>query len=863
MFKETVKGLTSKQAQEKLREHGLNEIERKQQLSWLRLLWDQFKSPLIYILFFAGLVTVFLKEWTDGVVIFLAVGLNTFLGFVQEFKAEKSLIALKKILIPQARVIRDGQEKLIEAREIVPGDLVVLKEGAKIPADGRLIEAVGLFINEAILTGESIPVEKKKKDQVFMGTAIVGGRGQFLAVKTGMATRMGQLAGKLKETVEEETPLKKQVGRLSRTLAIVFSVACVLIFIEGLIRQRDWLEMFTLSVAVAVAAIPEGLAVSLTVILALGMQRILKRKGLVRRLLAAETLGSVNVICADKTGTLTEGRMKVAGLEPGKKPAKEEILRGAVLCNNLTNPLEIAMIDWARREFKKANQLPASPDQLLKESPRTAEIPFSSERKFIATLHSLSSQPDSKISDKPGSEKGLGELFLSGAPEMVMEMTLFDAKEKLKWQRKLDQLTKKGLRLVAFACRKDSLAELEKNFKRLKRDFQSYDGQIDGRAWQYLNLKWLGFLLFEDPPREEVKKALAICRQAGIKIKVITGDYRNTAEAVLKKLDLAGGELKEEQVMEGWELEKLSKAVLKKKIDQVVLFARTTPEQKIDIVEALQEKKYTVAMMGDGVNDALALKKADIGVVVGEASEVAKETADMVLLDSNFETVVQAVEEGRGIFENIRKVVLYLLSDSFTEMILIGGSLLLGLPAPVLPAQILWVNLVEDGLPGLALAFEPKDKGLMNERPRKKNSPIINQELKILIFVIGLMTDALLFGTFLYLLKKGFPLETVRTIIFTSLAIDSLLYVFSCKTLRQNIWQEDLFSNRFLNLSVLAGFLLLAVGIYLPLAHQVLETHSLGFLAWVLIIALGLINILAIEMVKWFFLRKEETISSS
>jgi len=863
MFKETVKGLTSKQAQEKLREHGLNEIERKQQLSWLRLLWDQFKSPLIYILFFAGLVTVFLKEWTDGVVIFLAVGLNTFLGFVQEFKAEKSLIALKKILIPQARVIRDGQEKLIEAREIVPGDLVVLKEGAKIPADGRLIEAVGLFINEAILTGESIPVEKKKKDQVFMGTAIVGGRGQFLAVKTGMATRMGQLAGKLKETVEEETPLKKQVGRLSRTLAIVFSVACVLIFIEGLIRQRDWLEMFTLSVAVAVAAIPEGLAVSLTVILALGMQRILKRKGLVRRLLAAETLGSVNVICADKTGTLTEGRMKVAGLEPGKKPAKEEILRGAVLCNNLTNPLEIAMIDWARREFKKANQLPASPDQLLKESPRTAEIPFSSERKFIATLHSLSSQPDSKISDKPGSEKGLGELFLSGAPEMVMEMTLFDAKEKLKWQRKLDQLTKKGLRLVAFACRKDSLAELEKNFKRLKRDFQSYDGQIDGRAWQYLNLKWLGFLLFEDPPREEVKKALAICRQAGIKIKVITGDYRNTAEAVLKKLDLAGGELKEEQVMEGWELEKLSKAVLKKKIDQVVLFARTTPEQKIDIVEALQEKKYTVAMMGDGVNDALALKKADIGVVVGEASEVAKETADMVLLDSNFETVVQAVEEGRGIFENIRKVVLYLLSDSFTEMILIGGSLLLGLPAPVLPAQILWVNLVEDGLPGLALAFEPKDKGLMNERPRKKNSPIINQELKILIFVIGLMTDALLFGTFLYLLKKGFPLETVRTIIFTSLAIDSLLYVFSCKTLRQNIWQEDLFSNRFLNLSVLAGFLLLAVGIYLPLAHQVLETYSLGFLAWVLIIALGLINILAIEMVKWFFLRKEETISSS
>lgn len=853
-------GLSSKEALKRLEKYGPNEIERKKQLPWLRLLLDQFKSPLIYILFFAGLITLILKEWTDALVIFLAVGVNTILGFIQEYKAEKSLIALRKILVSHAKVIRDGKEELIETKDIVPGDLVILSTGSKVPADGVVVEGISLHLNEAILTGESVPVEKKeikskkvqnssnispedlKSSGVFMGTVVVSGRGKMLVTKTGMKTKMGGIAGQLKETIEEETPLKKQIGYLSKILAIIFAFVCLIIFFEGLWREREILEMFTLSVAVAVAAIPEGLVVSLTVILSLGMQRVLKRKGLVRKLLAAETLGSVDIICADKTGTLTEGKMKVTDweTEKGSKSEEEEILKAAALCNNMTNPLEVAMINWVREEVGEV-------EEIIKLNPRIDEIPFSSEKKFIAVL--VKSPPDT-------SGVSRGKIFLSGAPEMVMEMCLMTEKEKIKWQKKLDEFTKKGLRVVAFSYATGDLKKLKTNFLNLKKGLQKYDGQING-DWHYLQLKWLGLLLFEDPVRLEVKQALKTARLAGIKIKVITGDYRNTAISVLNKLEINGGQLKDEQVMEGWELEKASDEELTKRIDEIVLFARTTPEQKIRIVEALQAKGHSVAMMGDGVNDALALKKADIGIVVGEASEVAKETADMVLLDSNFKTVVAAVEEGRGIFENIKKVVLYLLSDSFTEIVLIGGSLLLGLPTPLLSAQILWVNLVEDGLPGLALAFEPKDKGLMKEPPRPKNAPILDEELKILIFVIGIITDFLLFTIFYLLFRFKLPIEMTRTIIFAALAVDSLLYVFSCKTLRVNLWHEDIFSNKFLLFSVLIGFLLLIAGIYTPFLNLILKTERLPLLAWPLIFTKGLITIGGIELVKWFFLKKE------
>ncbi|HUV46547.1 MAG TPA: HAD-IC family P-type ATPase, partial [Candidatus Bathyarchaeia archaeon] len=721
-------GLSSAEALKRLKQYGPNEIEGKKGLPWFKLVFDQFKSPLIYILFFAGVITLVLKEWTDASVIFLAVAVNTVLGFIQEFKAEKSLVALRKMLVLHALVLRGGKEEKIEANQIVPGDLVILKTGGRVPCDGVVVEQMDLHLNEAILTGESVAVRKKKQEEVFMGTVVVGGRAKILATKTGMETKMGKLAGKLKETIDEETPLKKEIGKLSKILAIVFSVICVIIFFEGMWRQRYWLEMFTLSTAVAVAAIPEGLVISLTVILTLGMQRVLQRKGLVRKLLAAETLGSVDVICADKTGTLTEGKMRVVGADMVDKQLG---IRAAVLCNNMINPLEISMMQWAKKMQNVKRKMQTS--ELINKYKRLDEIPFSSERKFIATLHEGNG-------DK-------GEIFLSGAPEMVMEISQLPKTEKEKWQKKLEDYTKKGLRVVAFAYRTCDSRQIKEAFRKLKKDFGKYDGKVDGN-YDFVQLKWLGLMLFEDPVRIEVKQALAACRRAGIKVKVITGDYKNTAVNVLKKLDLTGDGFGKDSIMEGWELEKISDEQLTQKIENVILFCRTTPEQKIRIVKALQVKGHTVAMMGDGVNDALALKKSDIGIVVGSASEVAKETADMVLLDSNFKTIVAAVGEGRGIFENIKKVVLYLLSDSFTEVILIGGSLLFGLPTPLLPAQILWINLVEDGLPGLALAFEPKDEGLMNEIPRKKGTPILDKEIKILIFIIGLTTDLLLFGIF-------------------------------------------------------------------------------------------------------------------
>ncbi|HUS59778.1 MAG TPA: HAD-IC family P-type ATPase, partial [Nevskiaceae bacterium] len=721
-------GLSSAEALKRLKQYGPNEIEGKKGLPWFKLVFDQFKSPLIYILFFAGVITLVLKEWTDASVIFLAVAVNTVLGFIQEFKAEKSLVALRKMLVLHALVLRGGKEEKIEANQIVPGDLVILKTGGRVPCDGVVVEQMDLHLNEAILTGESVAVRKKKQEEVFMGTVVVGGRAKILATKTGMETKMGKLAGKLKETIDEETPLKKEIGKLSKILAIVFSVICVIIFFEGMWRQRYWLEMFTLSTAVAVAAIPEGLVISLTVILTLGMQRVLQRKGLVRKLLAAETLGSVDVICADKTGTLTEGKMRVVGADMVDKQLG---IRAAVLCNNMINPLEISMMQWAKKMQNVKRKMQTS--ELINKYKRLDEIPFSSERKFIATLHEGNG-------DK-------GEIFLSGAPEMVMEISQLPKTEKEKWQKKLEDYTKKGLRVVAFAYRTCDSRQIKEAFRKLKKDFGKYDGKVDGN-YDFVQLKWLGLMLFEDPVRIEVKQALAACRRAGIKVKVITGDYKNTAVNVLKKLDLTGDGFGKDSIMEGWELEKISDEQLTQKIENVILFCRTTPEQKIRIVKALQVKGHTVAMMGDGVNDALALKKSDIGIVVGSASEVAKETADMVLLDSNFKTIVAAVEEGRGIFENIKKVVLYLLSDSFTEVILIGGSLLFGLETPLLPAQILWINLVEDGLPGLALAFEPKDEGLMNEIPRKKGTPILDKEIKILIFIIGLTTDLLLFGIF-------------------------------------------------------------------------------------------------------------------
>jgi len=815
-------GLTLGEAQKRLEKFGKNELAKSREFSDLKLFLSQFKSPLVYILLFAGIVTLFLREFTDSIVIFAAVFLNTILGFWQERKAQKALIALRTFLAPKAKVVRDGKQQEIDASELVPGDLVILTIGTRIPTDGVLVEATDLTVNEAILTGESAPVDKKaakkiekakKENQAFMGTTVVTGIAKMVVTKTGMETEMGKIGKRVKEVEEEKTPLQAQLGKLARILAIVVGGITLVIFLFGEYLGYGFLEMFTTSVAIAVAAIPEGLVVTLTVILALGMQRILKRKAIVRKLLAAETLGSVSVICADKTGTLTEGQMRVVKDDFVNKKLGQE---AAILCNDMRDPLEVAMWEWAEKELKAQKSKVKS---VQEKYPRLDEIPFSPKYKYIATLHP-------------------GLLFVSGAPEVILSKSKLTNDSLKVWQKKLDGYGKKAFRIVGFSYKK-----VEKGKKKIKDE-------------DLKDLEWLGLLVYEDPVRIGVKTALDECQRAGIKVKVITGDYASTAIAVLKQLDLKFDP--ETQVIEGEELEKISQGKLKKRVDDTVLFARTDPEQKLKIVQALKEKGEVVAMTGDGVNDAPALTKADIGIVVGEASDVAKETADMVLLDSNFSTIVHAVEEGRMIFENIKKVVVYLLSDSFTEVILIGGSLALGLPLPLTAAQILWINLVEDTLPNIALAFEPEEKEVMLEPPRERTAPILDAEMKTLIFIIGLFTDLVLFGLYFLFLRGLFHLHFIRTVIFAALAIDSLFYVFSCRSLRKTIFQKNPFENKVLNITILISFLSLLAAIYLPFLQSFLKTHPLGVREWALIIGLGFFEILVIEITKWAFIVRKK-----
>lgn len=831
MFEEKFnpQGLSSSQAAERLLKFGPNELKQSKTFSSLKIFFNQFKSPLIYILVLAGLVTFVLHHFTDAAVILAAVVVNTILGFYQEQRSQKSMVALRRLLTPMAKVIRDGQQQIIEAKDLVPGDLIVLTIGTQVPADGLLVESTDLTVNEALLTGEVMPVRKKEtvslgisesalekqENLVFAGTTIATGIAKMLVLKTGLTTRLGKMGKLVMKTEEEKTPLQIQIGQLAKILALIVAVLAVLIFFLGKFFGYETLQIFTTSVALAVAAIPEGLVITLTVILSLGMQRILKRKALVRQLLASETLGSVSTICADKTGTLTEGKMEV--IQTLTSQEKEKLLQATVLCNDMRDPLEIAMMNWAKKKLRV--------EVLKKQYLRVDEIPFNPTDKYIATLHQ---------------EKKTGEkfLFFSGAPEVILNKSKFKSvKEKEELLKKFQEYGQQGYRLVGFAYKK-----LKPSINKIKEDnLQAF--------------AWLGILIYEDPIRLGVKQALEECQQAGIKVKVITGDYLETAIAVISKLGIKN----HQKALEGKQLEEMNDEELKKIVDEVVLFARTTPEQKLKIVRSLKENGEVVAMMGDGVNDAPALKEADIGIVVKTASDLAKETADMVLLDSNFATIVHAIEEGRAIFENIKKATFYLLSHSFIEMILIGGSLLFRLPLPITAVQILWVNLFQDSLPAIALAFEPKEKGLMKELPRQKQAPIINKQMKSLLITVGLLGPFFLFLLILVSLKGFLFFQFSQTLIFAALGIISLLVVLASRSLRQafrfQFWQ---------NLPLVGAFsvslLLLLMAIYWPPLQFFLQTQPLGWNEWVLIGALGLLNLLILELIKKFLLVRKNLV---
>ncbi|MCD6528080.1 HAD-IC family P-type ATPase [bacterium] len=841
------KGLSEKEVKIRLGKFGKNLLPEQKPLSKLKIFLEQFRSPLIYILLIAGIVTLFLKEYTDAIVIFGALFLNAFVGFLQENKASQTLRKLKKVVRYTAEVLREGNFKIIDSEELVPGDIIILNPGDKVPADGRIIECQGLKINEMALTGEWISARKNPKilpvktpladreNMVYMGTIVEEGKGKAVVVATGLQTEIGKVAQMIKETKEEKTPYQKKLSKFSKVVGVIIGIICLGIFFEGIAVGREFIKMFTTAVAVAVAAIPEGLPVAMTIILALGMQRILQKKGLVRKLVAAEALGSTSIICSDKTATLTEGKMEVADIIGDKYLAlKAAVLTSEAFIENPEAPKDKWIIRGrvTEKAFLKAG-IEAGIDKKREfEKKKLAELPFNPINKFAAAIYR---------------EDGETILYICGAPERVLEKCSFKKGEKEELEAKLNRLAQKGLRVVASAYKK--LPESPET--------RSLAAKIPEIGSLVIDLTFAGFITLKDPIRKEVKEAMKICRQAGMRPIIVTGDHKLTAKAVAEEL---GFKIKKENILEGQDLDRLSDKEFEKILDKIQIYARVEPRHKIRIVRAWQERGEVVAMTGDGINDAPALKKADIGVALGSGTEIAKEASDLILLNDSFSIIVAAVEEGRAIIDNIRKVITYLLSDSFTEVILIGASLLLGWPLPVVAVQILWVNLIEDGPLALCLAFEPKEKDLMRQIPQKHNIPLLTQEMKTLIFIIGLITDFLLFGLLFWLIKySGYEISHIRSIIFAGLTIDSIFYIFSCKSLRKNIWQINPVSNKFLVFSWIFGVIALIGALYLPILQTLLKTVPLNFFDWQLILGLGLFNIILIESVKYYFIARHQT----
>jgi len=815
-------GLTDAEVLERRAQFGENILPAENGISAWVILLNQLKSPLVYIILAAAGVSLLVGELGDFWIIMAVVIIDAVLGFVQEYQAQHTYTALKGLLKPTATVIRDGERREVEVRELVPGDLVVLNAGEHVPGDGLLLESAKLAVDEAILTGESEPVSKNANpiqeggsagsaaanlQQVFMGTTVVTGRGLMQVNQTGSRTELGQIATSLQEHVEEDTPLQARLKAFSKTLTRIVVLFTLAILITGLVMGREFLDMLRTSIILAIAAVPEGLLIAVTVILVLGMRKILKRNGLVKKLLAVETLGSVTVICTDKTGTLTEGRMRVTRTDLADS---RRALETMVLCNNLEGPVDVALWEYAR------SQPAFNPQDLVDGSERLAEELFSSETKFMSTSTAL---------DGVGTDHRQCNDYLKGAPEIVLGMCQMDQTAKTAILSQVDQWAGEGLRLLGLAYRPHKALE------------------------EPLGYTWVGLLAMEDPIREGVVEAIQVAQRAGIQVKMITGDYRRTAERIGRNIGLVKeGEL----ILEGDELAAMSDAQLQERVQQTAIFARIRPQDKLRIVKALQANREITAMIGDGVNDAPALQCANIGVVVGSATDVAKETADLILLDSNFRTVVAAVEEGRVIFENIRKVVAYTLSNSFAEVLTIFIAMMLRLPAPLAVAQILWIHLICDGPSDIVLGFEPKEEGIMDEKPKSIQEPVLPALALSLIAIISGASSifALLLFSHYYQVHNN-PVEG-RSIVFASFAVNSMIYIFAYRSMRTPLWRmSPLRRNKPLIWAVLAGLALAASALLVPALRKLLVVLPLSVSDWALVAGVAISLLVIVEIGKW------------
>lgn len=876
-LKSSKKGLSSDEVKSRQEEFGLNQLSGKKQISRWKILIDQFKSPMIYILLIASGITLVLKEYTDSIVIFAAVFVSVMFGFWEENKTSNTLEKLKNILRTKATVLRDGQPREVWQEEIVPGDIVLISHGGRVPADGRIVEALDLSVSEAILTGEWLPAKKRTKNEakntpladrdnmVYAGTLVESGQGKFVVTATGNKTETGKISQILEDTEEEKTPLQRRLAKLGSLLAEVFVVLCAIVFVGGIWRGGGAVEMFEAAIAIAVAGIPEAMPITMTVVLAIGMERILKRKGLVRRLSSVETLGSTSVICCDKTLTLTEGKMSMNrvitrdedNLLKDLVPQKEGIDKNKDLYKllKLSSLANEAYVENSNDDIENWEVRGAPTDRALLSGPLALGISKVDFEKDLGFIDRLPFEAVNRFQLVAYAEDGHAFLAISGAPEDLLKRAssietndgpkdITEADRKY-FNNKLTELADGGFRVIGLAyVKKEDLAKKDFDHKEL--------------AYMVKDINFVGVVALKDPLRPDVKESIAIANKAGVRVVIATGDHKRTAKAVGKEIGL---DPQDNEIMEGVELDELSNEEFAKIVKKIKIFARVEPKHKMRIISAWQSYNQIVAMTGDGVNDAPALKKAEIGLALGSGTEVAKEAADLILLNDSFSIIVKAIEQGRIILDNIRKSISYVLTDSLTALILIGFTkIIFGWPLPILPAQVLWNNLVEDAFPSIAYAFEPGEKGVMDRKPNPSHTSLFTKEMKALIFITGIINQFIALGIFWYMWKiMGQPIEYVRTIIFGKIAIDTAFVIFSYKNLRKNIWQINPFSNKMLNWAAVSVFFLFGITIYIEPLRNLLSTVVLDWKDWLIICVASMSSMILIEITKWIFIVRNQT----
>jgi Ca2+-transporting ATPase len=868
LLSSTPQGLSNSEAAQRFAEVGPNEIQAAKRVTAWEILLEQFKNVLILILLGATVLSLFLGHGVESIIIAVIVLFAVVLGFVQEYRAERAIEALREMAAPTASVMRDGIEVKIPARELVPGDVILLRTGDRIPADARLLESVNLQVEEAALTGESVPVEKHthalgsndlpvgdRKNMVYAGTAVTYGRGRALVAATGMKTEFGKIAQLLQTVESGKTPLQENLDKVGSVLARAAFVVVALIVALGLLRGQSFIDMLIFGIALAVAVVPEALPAVVTISLAIGVQRMVKRNALIRKLPAVETLGSTSVICSDKTGTLTRDEMTVrriyaagqlfgvsgAGYTPtgefsldGGAPtapsdALLQMLTAAVLCSDtqLVPAKEGAGLDWDIKGDPTEGALVVvaakaalSKETLDAEFPRVQEIPFSSETKRMTTLHQTGASLTA---------------YAKGAPEVILASCS-------------TQLTGEGIRPLSADERRTILAvaqEMAGDALRVLAIASKPEAILETAAEAMVFLGLVGMI---DPPRPEAKAAIALCADAGIRPVMITGDHPVTAQAVARELGLLrnGG-----RVVTGAELEAMTDEQLGGEVEDISVYARVSPSHKLRVVTAWQSHGHIVAMTGDGVNDAPALKKADIGIAMGiTGTDVTKEAAAMTLTDDNFASIVAAVEEGRGVFGNIKKYLMYLLSSNIGEIGLMAGSALLGLPLPLTAVQILYVNLATDGLPALALSVDPPEGDLMKRRPRNPRSGIFTRPVVTLMMFGGIWSSLVNLSLFAWAMSSGRTTDQAMTMTFVSLVLIQFFKAYNFRSDRHSVLKKP-FANKWLNLAVGWEIVLLVLIVYLPFLHEPFTTYALPLTDWLIVGGLAVTIIPVLEIGKW------------